>query len=83
MVGRHSLTAVFITSGSLTVDTQRQHFPSGWTQARPMGIEVDAVNVGVFPEVVDVCPPELRRPLELFNERFVNYASLEDSPHGQ
>ena len=49
----------------------------------PMGIEVDAVNVGVFPEVVDECPAELRRPLELFNEIFVNYTSVEDSPYGK
>ena len=46
----------------------------------PMGIEVDAKNVGVFPEVKEECPEELRRSLELFHERVVNYTYLEESP---
>ena len=37
-----------------------------------MGIEIDAKNVGVFPEVQEKCPEELRRPLEFFHERFIN-----------
>ena len=55
-----------------------------WLRAgTPMGIEVDAKNVGVFPQVRESCPEALRRPLELFNEHFANYISLEDSPHGE
>ena len=57
--------------------------PRWLRRGTPMGIEVTARNVGIFPEVSDECPEHLRRPLEFYNERFVNYTSLEDSPHGE
>mgnify|MGYP006875435449 CR=1 FL=1 len=48
-----------------------------------MGIEVDARNVGLFPGTQEKCPEELKSPLSFYHERFVNYTSLEDSPHGK
>ena len=51
--------------------------PRWLRRGTPMGIEVSARNVGIFPQVTDECPEHLKRPLEFYNERFLNYTSLE------
>ena len=47
-----------------------------------MSIESEMIPRGVFPEVHEATPEELRRDLEFYHEGFRNYSSLEEEPDG-
>ena len=48
----------------------------------PMGIEEAMIPRGVFPEIDEATPAELRRPIDVWHEGFINYTSLEAEPEG-
>ena len=47
-----------------------------------MGIEECMVPRGVFPQIDESTPDELRRPLDHWHEGFTNYKSLEEELEG-
>ena len=64
-------------SGDYDIDVQ------DWLRGgTPMGIEECMVPRGVFPQIDESTPAELRRPLDHWHEGFTNYKSLEAEPGG-
>ena len=52
------------------------HVPQWLNSGTPMGIREEPINVGIFPESYDRVPDDMRRSVEAFGEKFINYCSL-------